>query len=32
VMDKQRGAIVWAHDNWHAVARELTRLKKVAGL
>ena len=32
VMDKEPGAISWAHDNWHAVNRKLTRLKEVFGL
>ncbi len=28
VADRQPGAIVWAHDNWKSVDRELTRLKQ----
>jgi hypothetical protein len=32
VMDKQPDAISWAHDNWHAVDRKLTKLKEVFGL
>ena len=32
VMDKEPGAISWAHDNWHAVNRKLTKLKEVFGL
>jgi hypothetical protein len=28
VADKQPSAIVWTHDNWKSVDRELTRLKK----
>jgi len=32
VMDKEPGAISWAHDNWHAVDRKLTKLKEVFGL
>ena len=28
VADKQPGIVVWAHDNWKSVERELTRLKQ----